>query len=79
MRFYNRTADSEGIDVKKSNESKEWNIFHFLYFLESIFRFRIYISNGFYHLYLNIDILNLNGVDYHFIISGISKRKALNL
>ena len=71
MRFYNRTVDSEGIDVNKSNESKECNIFHFLYFL--------YISNGFYHLYLNIDILNINGVDYHFIISAISKRKGLNL
>ena len=27
----------------------------------------------------DVAILNLNGVDYHYIISGISKSKAVNL
>ena len=31
MIYYNQTAGSEGIDVTKSNESKECNICHYWY------------------------------------------------
>ena len=38
MFYYDRIDISEGIDVNKTNESKECNICHYWYFLDESFK-----------------------------------------
>ena len=82
---YNRIAAFQGIDVNKSNESKECNICHYCYFLNKCFRFQTYVCNGCHDLLMmslyfdDIAILNINGVDYRCVISGISKSEVVTL
>ena len=37
---------SEGININKTNVSKECDIFHYWYFLERFFKYEPYFSNG---------------------------------
>ena len=46
MLYFNRTDVSEGIDVHKTRESKEYNICHYWYFLDKDFKFQPSVSNG---------------------------------
>ena len=45
MLYFNRIDVSEGIDVNKSSESNECDIYHCWYFLE-MFKFQSDICNG---------------------------------
>ena len=45
MMYYDGIDVFEGIDVNKTNESKEFNIFHFCYFLNKVFQLRPYVCN----------------------------------
>ena len=55
------------------------------HFLDKWFKFQLYVCNGCHDVSLismnpsNILTLNICGVDYCFIINGISKSDALNL
>ena len=40
MTYYERTDVSEGIDVNKTNESKECDVCHYWYFLGKGFNFQ---------------------------------------
>ena len=45
--IYDNTTDVyEGVNVDKTNESKECAIFHCWYFLDIGFRFQTYVSYG---------------------------------
>ena len=83
--YYGRTDVSEGIDVNKTSESKECNIYHYWYFLNKGLKFQQNVSKRCHDLLMismnlsNIAILNIKIPDYLFIISGISKREAINL
>ena len=83
MIYYNRIASSEGIDVNKSNESRECGIHHCCYFLDKGFKFQPDVYNRCHDVLLmsvnfsDIAILNIHGVDYHCIICGISKSEAV--
>ena len=85
MLYYDRIDGSEGIDVNKTTESKEFDICHYWYFLENGLRFQPDVWNGCHdvlRMYMNLsDIvaLNIHGVDYRCIISRIGKSEAIYL
>ena len=84
MLYYDRINLSEGIDVNETIASKECIICHSWYFLDKGFRFQPTSCNGRHVLMMSIDInsiaiLNIHGVDYGCIITGISKSEAINL
>ena len=85
MLYYYRIDASEGIDVNKTSESKECDIYHYWYFLNKVFKFQPNACNGCHDLLMmsmnfrNIAILNIESVDYCCSISGISKGEAINL
>ena len=85
MIYYDRIDFSEGIDVNKINKSKECNICHSWYSLNKGFKFQPNVCNGCHDFLIismnltNIAILNIKSADYRCIISGISRREAINL
>ena len=70
MIYYDRIDVSEESDVKKTNSSKECDIFYYWYFLDKDFNFQTYVSSGSHDLLMismNLDdiaILNVNSVKY---------------
>ena len=85
MLFYDRTDVSEGTDTNKTSKSKEWDIYHYRYFLNKRFNFQQNVCNRSNDLLMmsmnlsNIAILNIKRPDCRCIISAISKKGAINL
>ena len=85
MLYYDRIDVSERINVNKVSASKEYDICHYWYFVNKIFKFQPNICNRCHDLLtrpmnlIDITILNIKSVDYCSIISVISKREAINL
>ena len=86
--YYNRIDVSEGLDVNKTRQLKECDIFHYyfsLYSLNKGFEFQRHVCNGCKHLLLvsknlsKSDILKIRSADYCCIISRISKSEVINL
>ena len=79
MLYYDRIDVSRYIDVNKTSASKACIICHYWYFLYNGFTFQLSVCNGCYDvLKILIDlnstvILNVHGVDYRRIISGINE------
>ena len=46
MLEYGRIDISEGIDINKTNASKESDICHYWYFLDIILKYELYLCNG---------------------------------
>ena len=75
MTYYERTDVSEGIDVNKTNESKECDVCHYWHFLGKGFNFQKLACNGCRDLLMvstdldDIPILNINKVNYWYIVS----------
>ena len=80
MLYYDRIEVSERIDVNKTRALKEYNICHYLYFLNYNFTFQPNVCNRCHDLLMmsislsDIDILNTKGSDYYYIIRLISKK-----
>ena len=74
-----KKKNSEGIDVNKTSESKECDIFHYWYFFKYSFTFQTNLCNNCHDLLMmsvnlsDITILNIKGSDYCCIISLVSK------
>ena len=85
MLYFNRIDVSEGIDVNKISESKEYDICRDWFFLGKEFMFQLNVCNGCHDVLMifvnlsDIAILNINGADYCCIISGIGKSEATNV
>ena len=85
MLYFDRIDVSEGIDVDKTNVSKECDICHYWYFLNYSFKFQPNVCNRRHDLLTmsmnlnDIAILNIKGSDYRCIISLIRKNEAINL
>ena len=88
MLYYDRNDVFKGIDINKTNASKECNTCHHWHFLDKVFKFQTYICNGCHDVLMmsinlrdirDIAILNINGVNYLCIITGISKSEGVNL
>ena len=75
----------EGIDVNKTSELKECIICHYWFFLDKGIRFRQAVWNECDDVLMmstvvnSITILNMHGVDYHCMITGITKIEVIEL
>ena len=84
MLYCARIDLSEGIDVVKSNGSKECIIFYYSYF-HCRFKFQNYVCNGCHgltmlcHTLRYIALITVKGVYCPCVIHGICKSQAINL
>ena len=85
MLYADRFDSSEGIDVNKTSESKECDIYHYCYFLDKGFKFQPDGCNRCHNLLMmlmnlsDIAILKINSGDYCYINSRIRKCEAINV
>ena len=84
MLYYDRIDISKGIDLTKSNNSKECLICHYWFFNHG-FEFQDSVCDGCHDLLMlclnisDIAIITIKNNDYHGIIHKISKSEAINL
>ena len=84
MLYYDRIDISEGIDVAKSNNSKQCVICHY-FFLNHRFEIQYYVCTGCHDLSMlclnisDIAIITFKNVDYCCIMYNISKSEVINL
>ena len=83
MLYYNRIDKSEGIDLAKSNESKECMICHYLFFNRG-FEFQDSVCNGCHDLTIlcfntsDITIIIAKNVNYCLLFITLANLKQLN-
>ena len=85
MLKYERIDISEGIDLNKSNKSKECDICHYRYFLDKNFNYKPNLCNGCHDLmqkamnFNDVAIVSIKGSDYRIHVWYISRSDAINL
>ena len=85
MLEYDRIDISEGIDVNKTNLSKECDICHYWYFKDIGFKYEPYIWNGCHDLmekamsFKNIAIVYVKGSAYRIHFWHMRKDDAINI
>ena len=85
MLEYGRIDISEGIDVNKTNLSKECDICHYWYFKDIGFKYEPYLCNGCHDLmqkamiFNNVAIVYANGSAYRINLWFMSKDDAINI
>ena len=78
---YEKIDISEGIDINKTNKSKECMLCHYWYFLSKNFNYGPYLSDGCYNMLQksvdtkNIDIVYVKGNAYRIHFRYMSKHK----
>ena len=80
MLEYENIDISEGIDVNKSDNSKECSLCHFWYFIDKNFNYEPYLCNGCHRISMkvvsikNLGIISVKGNTYrvHFAFMTIS-------
>ena len=81
----NRTDVSGGIDVNKTNLSKECDIFQYWYFKDIGFKYEKYLCNGCHDLmqkaisFNNVAIVYVKGSAYRIHFWYMSKDDAINI
>ena len=82
---YERIDISEGIDVNKTNLSKECDISHYLYFKDIGFKYQPYLCNGCHDLmqkamsFNNIAVIYIKGSAYRIHVWYMNKDDAINI
>ena len=85
MLEYNKIDISEGIDVNKTNLSKECGICHYWYFKDIGFKYEKYLCNDCHDLmqkamsFNNVTIVYVNGSAYRIHFWYMSKDDAINI
>ena len=85
MLEYDRIDISEGIDVNKTNSSKQCDICHYWYFRDINFKYEPYLCNGCHDLmqkamsFNNIAIAYVKGSTYIIHFCYMSKDDAINI
>ena len=85
MLEYDRIDISEGIDVNKTNASKECDICHYWYFKDIDFKYEPYLCNGCHDLmqktmsFNNIAIVYVKRSDYRINFWYTSRDDAINV
>ena len=85
MLEYERIDISEGIDVNKTNLSKECDICHYWYFKDVGFKYEPYLCNGCHNLmqkamgFNNIAIVYIRKNAYRIHVLYMSKDDAINI
>ena len=84
MLYYDKIDISQQIYLAKSNNSKEYMIFHYRFFNHG-FKFQNSECNGYHDLTMlsvdvsNVAIITVKNVDYRYIIHNISKSHPIHL
>ena len=85
MLEYNRIDISEGIDINKTNKSKECKIYHYWCFKDIGFKYEPHLCNGCHVLlqkvisFNNIAIVYVKGSAYRIDFWYMSKDDAINI
>ena len=85
MLEYDRIDISEGIDVNKTNASKECDICHYWYFKDISFRYESYLCNGCHDLmqraisFNDVAIVYVKGSAYRIHFWYMSKDDAISI
>ena len=85
MLQYDRIDISEGIDINKTNASKECKICHYWYFKDIGFKYEPHFCNGCHGLtqkavsFNNVAIVYVKGSDYRIHFWYMSKEDAINI
>ena len=85
MLEYDRIDISEGIDINKTNASKECNICHYWYFLSKNFNYEPYLCNGCHDLmqkamnFNDVAIVSVNGRNFRNHFWFMSKDDVINI
>ena len=85
MLEYDRVDILEGIDIDKTNKSKEFNICNYWYFLDKNFKYDPYLCNRCHDLMQkamslkNVAIVSIKGNDYRIHFWYMSKNDAVVL
>ena len=85
MLEYDRIDISEGIDIDKTNASKECDICHYWYFKDIGFKFEPYLYNGCHDLmqkamnFNDVAFVFVKGSDYIIYFWYMSKGDAINI
>ena len=85
MLAYERINISDGIDVNKSDESKECTLCHYWYFLDKSFSYGLYLRDGCYNMtqkcnkFKNIAIIRIKKSVYRTCFLLMSKHEARKL
>ena len=83
MLQYQKNEVSEGIDMNKTNASKECKLCHYWFFKDIGFKFEEHVCNKCHDLLTiayslkDIAILNAKGATFRCILMGISKNEGL--
>ena len=83
MLEYDKIDISEGIDIDKTNKSKECNICHYWYFLDKNFNYEKYLCNGCHNLmqkamsFKYVAIVSIKGNYYRIHFWYMSKNDAV--
>ena len=84
MLQYERIDVSEGVDLNKSDKSKECIICHFWYFKDIGYKYQPHVCNGCHDLTMVVYdlnyfmILHINSIDYKCYVSNIRKMMQLH-
>ena len=84
MLQYKKIDVLEGIDTDKTSLLKECMLCHYLYFKDVRFKFEPHVCNKCHDILMtayelkNIAILNVKGVDFSYVLWGISRDEAVN-
>ena len=85
MLEYDKIDVSEGIDVDKTNKSKECKLCHYWYFLGKNFTYGLYLCDGCYKImqkstdFKNIAIVHVKKSGYRIYFLCMSKHEAKKL
>ena len=85
MLEYDRIDISEGININKTNASKECDICHYWYFLDKAFNYQPYLCNGCHDLrqkpmnFNDAAIVSIKGNDYRIHFWYMSKDDAISI
>ena len=85
MLEYEKIDVSQGIDVNKTNKSKECDICHYWYFLDNNFNYEPKLCNGCHDLmqknvsFNDVAVVSVKGSDYRIHICFMSISDAINL
>ena len=85
MLEYDRIDILEGIDMGKTNKSRECDICHYWYFLDKNFNYEKYLCNGCHDFiqkarnFNDVAIVSVKGNDYRIHFWYMSKDDAINL
>ena len=83
MLQYEKIDVSKGIDVNKTNASKEWELCHYWFFKDIAFKFEEHVCNRCHDLLTiayslkNVAILSAKGATFRCLLMGASKNEAL--